>query len=229
MTEQFEVLDRKTVRTAYGPAAVYPARDGPYFILPRHGIDHGIPPHMVNYRANISSLKQLGVDKIISTSAVGSMKPSLKVGQLGLIDQFIDFTSRRGGTFFDERVRHVDMTNPYSPRLNQTLADAARELGLRLHSGLVYVCVEGPRFETAAEIRMFRKLGGDVVGMTGVPEVVLAREAGIEYSSVAVATNWAAGIQAKVSHEEVLEGMKRVGPKVKSLIVAAIRLIEGGE
>jgi len=227
VTEHFEVLGKKAVRTEYGTAVVYPARDGSYFLLPRHGIDHGIPPHMVNYRANVASLQKLGVRKIISTSAVGSMNRGFRVGQLGLVDQFIDFTSRRGGTFFDSSVRHADMTNPYSPRVNDALSRAAERLGLKLRSGLVYVCVEGPRFETAAEIRMFQRLGGDIVGMTGVPEVVLAREAGIEYSSIAVATNWAAGIQQEVSHEEVIEGMKRIGPKVKSLIVAAIRLLEG--
>ena len=227
VTEQFEVTDRRTVRTRYGPAAVYPARDGSYYLLPRHGIGHGIPPHMVNYRANMSALKHLGVRSIISTSAVGSMNRRFAVGRLGLVDQFIDFTSRRGGTFFDDAVRHVDMTSPYSQRINSALQRAAGAEGMKLHTGLVYVCVEGPRFETAAEIRMFRRLGGDVVGMTGVPEVVLAREAGIEYSSIAVATNWAAGMQDSVSHEEVLQGMKRVGPRVKSLIVAAIRLLEG--
>ena len=229
ITEQFELSDKRAVKTEYGSATVYPAADESYFLLPRHGIDHGVPPHMVNYRANIASLKRLGVKKVISTSAVGSMNPHFGVGQLGLVDQFIDFTSRRGGTFFDRGARHVDMTNPYSSGVNEALLDAARGLGVRLHPSLVYVCVEGPRFETAAEIRMFRKLGGDVVGMTGVPEVVLAREIGIEYSSVAVATNWAAGIQDRVSHEEVLEGMMKVGPRVKSLIVAAIRLLEGGE
>jgi len=227
VTEHFEVLEKETVRTEYGPAVVYPARDRSYFLLPRHGMDHGIPPHMVNYRANIASLRKLGVRKVISTTAVGSMNRSFRVGQLGLVDQFIDFTSRRGGTFFDTSVRHVDMTNPYSQSVNDALLRAAARTSLKLRSGLVYVCVEGPRFETAAEIKMFRRLGGDIVGMTGVPEVVLAREAGLEYSSIAVATNWAAGIQERVSHEEVLKEMKRIGPRVKSLIVAAIRLLEG--
>ena len=227
VTEHFEVSGKETVKTEYGTAVVYPAKDGPYYLLPRHGLGHGIPPHMVNYRANIAALHQLGVKSIISTSAVGSMNPKFGVGRVGLVDQFIDFTSRRGGTFFDDRVRHVDMTNPYSSRVNESLLKAGKEVGLTLHPGLVYVCVEGPRFETAAEIRMFRRLGGDVVGMTGVPEVVLAREAGIEYSSVAVATNWAAGIQARVSHAEVLDEMRRIGPQVKSLIVAAVRLLEG--
>ena len=227
VTEQFEVLEKKSVRTEYGTAAVYPSGDGRCYVLPRHGMDHGTPPHMVNYRANVWALRRLGVTTVISTSAVGSMDRAFRPGQLGLVDQFIDFTSRRGGTFFDGSVRHVDMTSPYSLRVNRGVARAAQEQALKLRQGLVYVCVEGPRFETSAEIRMFRKLGGDVVGMTGVPEVVLAREAGMEYSSIAVATNWAAGMQAQVSHEEVLAGMKKVGPKVKSLIVAAVRLLEG--
>jgi 5'-methylthioadenosine phosphorylase len=227
VTEQFEVSGKKDVGTEYGRASVYAARDGPFYVLPRHGPGHSVPPHMVNYRANISALRRLGVRMIISTSAVGSMNPGFGVGRLGLVEQFIDFTSRRGATFFDDSVTHVDMTSPYSESVNSAVLEAGARLGLKVRPGLVYVCVEGPRFETAAEIRMFRKLGGDVVGMTGVPEVVLAREAGIEYSSIAVATNWAAGIQPRVSHDEVLRGMKRTGPKVKSLIVAAAGLLEG--
>ena len=215
----------KVVKTEYGSVTVYLAKDGSYYLLPRHGLEHGVPPHMVNYRANISSLYWLGVKGVIATSAVGSMNPKFKVGQLGLVGQFLDFTRRRPQTFFDEEVKHTDMTNPYSSKLNEAMSRAGRTLGLRVSPNLVYVCVEGPRFETAAEIRMFRLMGGDVVGMTGVPEVVLANELGLEYCSVAIATNWAAGMQNKVSHAEVLEGMRKTGPKVKTLIVAAMRLL----
>ncbi|HME18927.1 MAG TPA: MTAP family purine nucleoside phosphorylase [Nitrososphaerales archaeon] len=228
VTEHFDLAEKLAVRTRFGTAAVYPARDGSYYLIPRHGVGHGTPPHMVNYRANVAALRQLGVGRIIATSAVGSMNPKLRVGKIGLVSQFIDFTSRRDETFFDTEARHTDMTNPYSPYVNGALLKAGKGLRVRLRTGLVYVCVEGPRFETAAEIEMFRRLGGDVVGMTGVPEVVLANEAGIEYASVVVATNWAAGIQKKVSHNEVLEVMRRAGPEVKSLIVGGIRLLGGG-
>jgi len=117
---------------------------------------------------------------------------------------------------------HTDMTNPYSRHLNLELSVAARRMGIDVHSHLVYVCAEGPRFETAAEIKMYKILGGDVVGMTGVPEVVLANEMKLEYASVVMATNWAAGMQPKVSHEEVLKVMKRSGKVVKQLIETTV-------
>ncbi len=211
VTEHFRASGPKSVKTRYGNAVVYESKDGGYYVLPRHGPRHKVPPHAINYRANLAALDQLGVENVVATSAVGSMEPKLGVGQMGLVDQFIDFTKHREETFFGDRVAHTDMTNPYSSRLNDAIGLAADGLGVRLRKGLVYVCAEGPRFETAAEIRMFRKLGGDVVGMTGVPEVVLAREKGLEYASIVIATNWAAGIQERVSHEEVVKVMKRTG------------------
>ncbi len=224
VTEHFELAERRTVDTDYGTVVVYAGKGGAYYILPRHGEGHRVPPHMINYRANISALRKLGVKRIIATSAVGSLTRRFPVGGVGLLDQFLDFTRERKATFFDDAVEHVDVTNPYSPALNAIVVRAAASAGIRVYGGLVYVCVQGPRFETAAEVRMFRKLGGDVVGMTGVPEVVLANEARMEYSSLVVATNWGAGMQKKVSHEEVEEGMKKTGPVVKSLIVASAEL-----
>ena len=117
------------------------------------------------------------------------------------------------------------MTNPYSRDLNGVIARAGKRIGMKLRTGLVYVCVEGPRYETSAEIRMFRTMGGDVVGMTGVPEVVLANELGMRYSSIAIATNWAAGRQEKVSHQEVLDLMQRMGASVKTLVLETVNLL----
>ncbi|MDG6987929.1 MAG: MTAP family purine nucleoside phosphorylase [Nitrososphaerota archaeon] len=225
VTQHFDLRNARAVDTHYGRAMVY--EPGGYVVIPRHGAAHKNPPHGINYRANIAALNQLGVRSVITSSAVGSMDPQLKVGGLGLVGQFLDFTKRRQTTFYERRVVHTDMTNPYSERLNGELLAASRELGVGLKPGLVYVCAEGPRFETAAEIRMYRMLGGDVVGMTGVPEVVLANEMGMEYASVVVATNWAAGIQPKVSHEEVLEVMRRSGKRVKQLIEEAILGMRG--
>lgn len=222
-TENFDVSRPETVKTPYGGALTYRSKKGGYYVLPRHGRGHKVPPHMINYRANIAALEQLGVKKIIATSAVGSMNPKFGIGQIGLAVQFLDFTKRRDATFFDDEAAHTDMTHPYSASLNGELGRAAQGLGIRLRKGLVYVCAEGPRFETAAEIRMFRKLGGDVVGMTGVPEVVLANEKGLEYASVVIATNWAAGLQKKVSHEEVLKVMRRTGTQAKELIEATVK------
>jgi 5'-methylthioadenosine phosphorylase len=224
VTEQFTLLESKKVSTEYGMAEVFTSAEGP-LVLPRHGRGHAVPPHAVNYRANVAALNRLGVQGVVATNAVGSMIRSFGIGRLGLVDQFIDFTRTRKSTFFEDRVVHTDMTRPYSEKLNSLLLEASRRVGIRLARGLVYVCVEGPRYETPAEIRMFRKMGGDVVGMTGVPEVVLARELGMEYSAVAVATNFAAGMQTRVSHEEVLDVMKKAGTKVRKLLLEAINLI----
>jgi 5'-methylthioadenosine phosphorylase len=221
----FDTRRPKTVKTSYGSALAFESHDGSYVVLPRHGPKHSVPPHRINYRANIAALEKLGVKDVIATSAVGSMNPEFGVGEVGLVEQFLDFTKSREATFFDDKVHHADMTNPYSARLSDVLRKSAGKLGVRLRGGLVYVCAEGPRFETAAEIKMFRAMGGDVVGMTGVPEVVLANEKGMEYASVVIATNFAAGMQEKVSHEEVLEVMNRSGKVAQSLIEAAIKAI----
>ena len=235
MEGQFHLAGRRVVKTRYGSAVTYASRVGgrAFYVLPRHGVEHDVPPHRINYRANIAALSQLGVKSVIATTAVGSMKPEFGIGHLGLLEQFIDFTKGRSSTFFDGRATHTDMTDPYDRELGEALVSAARKKGLSLRTGLVYVCAEGPRYESAAEIRMFRVMGGDVVGMTGVPEVVLARELGLRYSSIAIATNWAAGIQGRVSHEEVVAVMKECGRKVRRLVEGAIasldaNLITGG-
>ena len=227
VTEYFDLSRPKLVRTRYGKATVFTHPAGEYIVIPRHGAAHKSPPHGINYRANIAAFGQLGVKEVIATSAVGSMNQGLRVGEIGLIEQFLDFTKRRQTTFFEEKVVHTDMTNPYSRHLNLELSVAARRMGIDVHSHLVYVCAEGPRFETAAEIKMYKILGGDVVGMTGVPEVVLANEMKLEYASVVMATNWAAGMQPKVSHEEVLKVMKRSGKVVKQLIETTVAGLRG--
>ena len=219
----FGLGKRLDLETPFGEAVAFEAEDGGYFVLPRHGPEHSVPPHRINYRANIAALEELGVDEVVATSAVGSMNRKFRVGQMGLVEQFLDFTKRRDGTFFDDSVHHTDVTNPYDAGLNAKLRKAAESLGMKVRTGLVYVCAEGPRFESAAEVRMFRNLGGDVVGMTGVPEVVLANEKGMHYASVVVATNWAAGMQRKVSHEEVLKVMKKSGRMARDLIQAMIK------
>jgi 5'-methylthioadenosine phosphorylase len=228
VSEQFDLGRPKVVRTPFGKATVYDHPEWQYVLVPRHGAAHKYPPHGINYRANIAALGQLGVKEIIATSAVGSMNQSFHVGEVGVIEQFLDFTKRRQMTFFEDKVVHTDMTYPYSRGLNSAIVAAGKRVGVKVHSHLVYVCAEGPRFETAAEVKMFRLLGGDVVGMTGVPEVVLANEKKLGYSSMVIATNWAPGMQARVSHEEVLKVMKRSGRKVKQLIETTIAGIGAG-
>ena len=227
VTEHFDLSRPKAVRTRFGRAVVYPHPEGSYVVIPRHGAAHKSPPHGINYRANIAAFGQLGVKEIIATSAVGSMNPGFRVGEVGLVEQFLDFTKRRQTTFFEERVVHTDMTYPYSRHINMELGVVAKKMGVELHQHLVYVCAEGPRFETAAEIKMYKILGGDVVGMTGVPEVVLANEKKIGYASVVMATNWAAGMQPKVSHEEVLRAMRKSGKVVIHLIEASVAALRG--
>ncbi|MDF2874551.1 MAG: S-methyl-5-thioinosine phosphorylase, partial [Sporomusa sp.] len=180
--------------------------------IPRHGSSHSIPPHLINYRANIWAIKKLGVQNIIATTAVGSLNLDMKPGDFVLIDQFLDFVKNRTTTFYeggDRGVVHVDVTTPYCPTVRNVLTTAAQNLGISIHQQGTYVCTEGPRFETPAEIKMFAKFGGDVVGMTNVPEVVLAREAEMCYATVSMVTNFAAGISPQpLTHHEVLETMQ---------------------
>lgn len=194
--------------------------------LPRHGANHSVPPHLVNYRANIAGLKKLGVERVIATTAVGSLNPNMKPGDFVLVDQFLDFTKGRPSTFFEggpDGVVHTDFTEPYCTELRSIMLKAARGLNITVHDGGCYVCTEGPRFETAAEIKMFAKLGGDLVGMTNVPEVVLAREAGLCYATVSMVTNFAAGISnAPLSHQEVLDMMAANGENLKRLIMTTL-------
>lgn len=197
--------------------------------LPRHGADHSVPPHRVNYRANIWGLRSLGVDRIIATTAVGSMNPQMVPGDCVIIDQFIDFTKDRPHTFYEGGefgVVHVDYTEPYCPEVRKILLEAAESLGMKAHDRGTYVCTEGPRFETPAEIRMFAMLGGDLVGMTNVPEVVLAREVGICYATISMVTNFAAGISSgPLTHEEVLTIMKENTENLRRMLLKALDII----
>jgi 5'-methylthioadenosine phosphorylase len=201
--------------------------------IPRHGSKHSIPPHLINYRANIWAMKKIGVKSIIATTAVGSLNLAMKPGDFVLVDQFLDFTKNRVTTFYeggDRGVVHVDVTAPYCPTLRQVLATAAHELGISVHETGTYVCTEGPRFETPAEIKAFTLLGGDLVGMTNVPEVTLAREAEMCYSTISMVTNFAAGISPQpLTHGEVLETMKANTENIKKLVMTAIKAIEPGK
>jgi 5'-methylthioadenosine phosphorylase len=219
--------EKQVVDTKYGQATVdvYTSKSGKEFIfLPRHGEGHVLAPHAVNYRANIMALKQLGVERIIGVCSTGSLHKDIKPGDFVLVDQFIDFTRGRPETFFDDEglVVHTDVTEPYCPEMRACISYVPTK-GIRLHKKGTYVCAQGPRFETAAEIRMFAALGGDVVGMTGVPECVLARELGMCYACLAVVTNYAAGIgNMPLSHEEVVGQMKKVGTMLQNYVVDCI-------
>ncbi|MBI5196020.1 MAG: S-methyl-5'-thioadenosine phosphorylase [Nitrospirae bacterium] len=209
--------------------------DAEVVFLPRHGAHHGIPPHMVNYRANIYGFKKLGVERIISVSAVGGIKKGLKPGDIVIGDKIIDMTRNRKNTFYDgkegrnrlvPRVVHIDFTEPYCTEMRGLLLKAGRRARVRLIKSGTYIAVEGPRLETASEIKAFGILGADIVGMTGMPEAALARELEICYSSIALVANYAAGIKKqKLTVAEVLEAMKSSVEKIKNLLKETFRLL----
>lgn len=228
MAGRADKLKQKEVETLYGAALVTEGEvEGrPLLFLARHGLNHGLLPHQINYRANIRALKDLGADNILAALAVGSLKTDIRPGEFVLVDQFIDFTRGREDSFSgrDGAVSHVDMTEPFDGNLRRFLIAAADETGVELHRGGTYVCTEGPRFETAAEINMFRSLGADVVGMTGVPEVVLAAELEIPYAALAVATNFAAGMVGhSLTYEECASEMGRHRQTVLDIFLTAAR------
>ncbi|MDD2485688.1 MAG: S-methyl-5'-thioadenosine phosphorylase [bacterium] len=219
------ITDREEIEvfTSYGKALVNRGMLAGVKILfmYRHGQEHTIPPHRINYRANIAALRKLGANAIIASAAVGSIRKEYSPGDLVLPDQFIDFTKARHHTFFDEpgRVVHTDMTEPFCPGLRSAISTSAGKMGTKIHSNGTYVCVEGPRFETAAEIKAYALLGGDLTGMTVVPEIILAREAGICYAAIAIVTNYGAGLSATLlTHREVCEMMSIQMPRLSGIL-----------
>lgn len=159
--------------------------------LPRHGRGHRYNPSEVNYRANIWALRSLGVEWVLSVSAVGSLREQVVPGHIVVIDQFIDRTKARHATFFEGGiVGHVSMADPVCPALREILLGAAREAGATVHDGGTYICMEGPAFSTRAESHLYRSWGGTVIGMTNLPEAKLAREAGMSYATLAMATDY---------------------------------------
>lgn len=198
------------VETRFGTAAVTLGKwhGQEVVFLTRHGAGHSVPPHLVNYRANIAALAQLGVEDVFAINVVGGVDPNLPPGSLVCIDDFLDFTKSRAVTLFDgstpEGVVHKDMLDAYNPELRAELLAAAKQIGVQMQDGGVYACFEGPRFETPAEIRMCAMLGATVVGMTGVPEVTLALEAGLRYAAVSLIVNPAAGlVDTPITMEEL--------------------------
>lgn len=204
IVEMGEEVENKVLQTPYGESpeiSLFKLHGKTIAFMPRHAKGHANPPHMINYRANIYALKKIGVDSIIATNAVGSLDLSIGPGDFVVPDDFIDFTRARNGTFYDSRTVHVDVTEPYCPNLRQALISAGNVV-----DGGVYVCTEGPRFETPAEVRMFQKLGGTLVGMTGLPEAVLARELEMCYASICTVSNYAASISpGKLTIDEVFQ------------------------
>jgi len=187
----------KIVETEYGSVEVDIVKvNGEEIVfLARHGKGHSTPPHLINYRANMMALKELGVKYIYATAAVGSINEEYSPGDVVVIKDFIDFTKNRPITFYEgkEGVFHVDMSDPYCNNLRTKFYDIAKDEAIDIKGDAVYICTEGPRFETAHEVKMYKMLGGDVIGMTNVPEVVLAKELGMCYATIGVISNWCTG------------------------------------
>jgi 5'-methylthioinosine phosphorylase len=218
-----EVTHREVVNTPYGPPSG-PLLHGsllgkPVVFLARHGYSHTIPPHMINYRANLWALKHLGIQDVIAIAAVGGINPAIYPERLAIPDQIIDYTWSRAHTFFErelDRVTHIDFSHPYCEALRSLLIRSAREADLDAYESGTYGATQGPRLETAAEINRLARDGCDVVGMTGMPEAALAMELELRYAACAVCANWAAGrgdgaITIAEIRRTLEQGMHKVG------------------
>ena len=196
----YEVTEKREIETQFGKVIfdVINVEGEEICFFPRHGSDHSLPPHKINYKANMTALKSIGITHIYGMVTVGSVDINIKEGSIVVIDDFLDFTSGRDATFFNGengKVNHVDMTDPYCVNLRTEFIKKAEELGIEVVKKGVYVSTNGPRFETKAEIKMYQMIGGTVVGMTNVPEVVLAKELGMCYSAIGLVSNMACGIK----------------------------------
>lgn len=222
-----EIAHREMVHTPYGepsgPVTHGELHGKKVMFLARHGYGHTIPPHRVNYRANLWALKHTGASWALAVAAVGGIGDDMRPGRVAFPDQIIDYTSARDHTFFDRdltHVTHVDFTYPYDTELRRLLAEAAATAGVDAAIGGCYGVTQGPRLETAAEIRRMRRDGCHLVGMTGMPEAALARELELPYATCAVVVNWGAGLhdQQEISMED-LEGFLKTGmEQVRSVL-----------
>lgn len=227
----FEPLESAALTTPFGPPSARPMRvdiEGrSAWFLARHGRPHRIPPHRVNYRANLQALRAVGCRRIISISAVGAIDPELENGSLVVVDQLVDYTWGRAHTYSDggsSPLRHVEFEKPYDGETRRTLIEAASELRIPVVAQGCYGATQGPRLETAAEIRRLARDGCTVVGMTGMPEAGLARELGIDYANLCVVANAAAGVsETPISEDEIHRVLSDRMADVRKLLVASIR------
>ena len=216
-----------------GPIAVGTVGSTRMAFLPRHGAGHTIPPHRVNYRANVDAMRQLGVRALLGPFAAGSLRPELTPGSLVVVDQFVDRTSGRAETFhdhFSDGPQHLTLPDPYDDRLRAALLGAAADIGVGVRDGGTVVVVNGPRFSTRAESRWLARQGWDLVNMTQHPEVPLAGEAGIPYAGLGIVTDHDAGVDddpsiAPVTQDEVFAVFERTLGTVRELLLATVARI----
>lgn len=230
-----DVSRRQAVRTPYGEpsgALTFGRIAGKDVVfLARHGYGHTIPPHQVNYRANIWALKEQKVKGVVSVASVGGIRADMRPGVIAVPHQILDYTWGRKSTYFEggeQAVTHIDFTEPYSEPLRRRILDAASACGVAAVEGAVYATSQGPRLETAAEIDRLERDGADVVGMTGMPEAALAREAGLNYATIAVVANFAAGrgdslhgIRLEDIEQVLQESLSRVRTIIEQLMAGA--------
>ena len=227
------IIKRDKLTTPYGsPSAEFitgELNQKEVIFLARHGNPHTIAPHKINYRANIWGLKQLGAEHIIAVAAVGGITAEMKPAHIAIPDQIIDYSHGRKHTFFEDEnypVTHIDFTYPYSQKLRSALITAAANANINISPIGTYGCTQGPRLETAAEIKRMEKDGCNVVGMTGMPEAALAKELGMDYAAISVVANWAAGKTAgEITMAEIEQhlhaGMANIAQLLMSLIAMA--------
>ncbi|TPQ26529.1 S-methyl-5'-thioinosine phosphorylase [Methylomonas koyamae] len=230
---ELSITGEQTLETPFGsPSApyVFGELNGHSLIfLARHGNPHRIPPHKINYRANIWGLHQLGATEIIGVAAVGGIGAAMGPAKIAIPTQLIDYSYGREHTFFAdelEHVTHIDFTEPYTPSLRQRILRAANTAGIEVYDGGVYGCTQGPRLETIAEIKRMANDGCDLVGMTGMPEAALARELEIPYANISVVANWAAGIvDGEITMAEIeknlLTGMSNAIKLLKATVLSS--------
>jgi 5'-methylthioadenosine phosphorylase/5'-methylthioinosine phosphorylase len=219
----FGRLNENVVSTSYGDVLVYEGRikQTEFVFLSRHGTEHSVPPHKINYRANISALKALNVEAVIALNAVGGIGDGTGPGSLIVPDQIIDYTWGREHTFFDtfsDEMKHIDFSYPYNSEWRSMLVEALRDIEEPFIADGCYGCTQGPRLETVAEIQRLKKDGCTVVGMTGMPEAALAREVELAYASLCFSVNWAAGLAGEITIEEMRRHIDTVVLKVQRLV-----------
>ena len=221
--------EQKVLGTPYGPTpslTIGKVEGRPAVFMPRHGESHSFPPHKVNYRANIWGLRSLEVERIIATNAVGAIDQELSPGEIVVPSDIVDMTKSRPGTFYDDSpVTHIDVSQPYCPRIRELLGTIASASGGSSRKEIVMACTEGPRYETPAEIRMLRTMGCGIVGMTSAPEAFLARELEMCYASISFVSNMAAGLQRTLSAREVEEKGHETSKVLTRILTGAIAKI----
>lgn len=228
--DEFSSGNAVQICTRFGNTDIFPCKlgDQEFIFLPRHGIEHSLPPGLINYKAQIAALKKIGIKHVIGVCAVGSLTTELLPGSFAVLSDFIDMTKHRDNSFYNEAgvVVHTDFTYPYCPQVSGCLGDSCKDADVQYMKRAVYVGVDGPRYETPIEIKLYSSWGGHVIGMTNVPEVILAKEAGLCYGAIAVVTNLASGLSpVPLRHEEVRAAVLASGKSLEGILKKAIASI----